>query len=148
MKALGLAGPQEMLRADASAQEAALVLSRIQTSAALVVDEGDRFVGIVTDEHLLKALLPSYVGEADALARVLEEGSAERLWQRLEGRTVRDLIVGGRDEEPVVDGGATLVEVASVMVRAEARIVAVVDDGRLVGGITIDHLLTHLLSRR
>jgi CBS domain-containing protein len=137
-----------MLRADASAQEAALVLSRIQTSAALVVDEGDRFVGIVTDEHLLKALLPSYVGEADALARVLEEGSAERLWQRLEGRTVRDLIVGGRDEEPVVDGGATLVEVASVMVRAEARIVAVVDDGRLVGGITIDHLLTHLLSRR
>jgi CBS domain-containing protein len=147
VKARGLAGPQETLRADAAAHEAALVLSRIQTSAALVVD-GDRFVGIVTDEHLLRALLPSYVEEADALARVLEEGSAERLWQRLEGLTVRDLIVRDRDEEPVVDGGATLVEVASMMVRAEARIVAVVDDGRLVGGITIDHLLTHLLSRR
>ena len=146
MKALGLAGPQETLDAGASAQEAALVLSRIQTSAALVVD-GDRFVGIVTDEGLLRALLPSYVGEADALARVLEEDSSERLWQRLEGRTVRDLIVP-TDTKPVVDGDATLVEVASVMVRAEAPIVAVVEDGRLVGGITIDHLLTHLLSRR
>jgi CBS domain-containing protein len=147
VKALGLAGPQETLRAGASAQEAALVLSRIQTSAALVVD-GDRFVGVVTDENLLRALLPSYVGEADALARVLEEDSSEQLWQRLEGRTVRDLIVQNREEEPVVDGGATLVEVASVMVRAEAPIVAVVEDGRLIGGITIDHLLTHLLSRR
>ena len=146
MKALGLAGPQETLTADASAQDAALVLSRIQTSAALVVDD-DRFVGIVTDEGLLRALLPSYVGEADALARVLEEDSAERLWQRLEGRTARDLIVK-TDTKPVVDGGATLVEVASVMVRAEAPIVAVVEDDRLVGGITIDHLLTHLLSRR
>lgn len=147
MRALGLAGPQETLRADASAQEAALVLSRIQTSAALVVDD-DTFVGVVTDEDLLRALLPSYVGEADALARVLEEGSSERLWQRLEGRTVRDLIVRGRDAEPVVDGDASLVEVASVMVRAEAPIVAVVEGDRLLGGITIDHLLTHLLSRR
>ena len=146
MKALGLAGPQETLHADAPAQEAALVLSRIQTSAALVVDD-DTFVGVVTDEDLLRALLPSYVGEADALARVLEEDSSDRLWQRLEGRTVRDLIQD-REEEAVVDGGATLVEVASVMVRAEAPIVAVVEDGRLVGGITIDHLLTHLLSRR
>jgi CBS domain-containing protein len=147
VKALGLAGPQETLQADAPAQEAALVLSRIQTSAALVVDD-DTFVGVVTDEDLLRALLPSYVGEADALARVLEEESSDRLWQRLEGRTVRDLIVQGRDEQPVVDGGATLVEVASVMVRAEAPIVAVVEDGHLIGGITIDHLLTHLLSRR
>jgi CBS domain-containing protein len=147
VKALGLAGPQETLRADASAQEGALVLSRIQTSAAIVVDD-DEFVGVVTDEDLLRALLPSYVGEADALARVLEEDSSEMLWQRLEGRTVRDLLVPNREEEPVVDGGATLVEVASVMVRAEAPIVAVVEDDRLIGGITIDHLLTHLLSRR
>jgi CBS domain-containing protein len=147
VKALGLAGPQETLWADASAQEAALVLSRIQTSASLVID-GERFVGIDTDENLLRPEQPSYVEEADALARVLEEDSSDQLWQRLEGRTVRDLIVHGRETEPVVDGGATLVEVASVMVRAETPIVAVVEDGRLIGGITIDHLLTHLLSRR
>ncbi len=147
MKALGLAGPQETLRADEPAAEAALVLARIQTSAALVVDDAERLVGVVTDQELLRGLLPSYVEEADALARVLEEDSAQQLWRRLEGRTVRDLIVHDR-EEAVVDGGATLIEVASVMIRADARVVAVVEDGRLVGGITIDHLLTHLLSRR
>jgi CBS domain-containing protein len=146
VRALGLVGPQETLLADASAREAAVVLSRIQTSAALVVDD-DGFVGVVTDEDLLRALLPSYVGQADALARVLEEGSSDLLWQRLEGRAVRDLMIQNREEDPVVDGGATLVEVASVMVRAEAPIVAVVEDGHLIGGITIDHLLTHLLSR-
>jgi CBS domain-containing protein len=147
VKALGLVSPLEVLPVGASAQEAALVLSRFQTDAAIVVDE-DRFIGVVTDEDLLRALLPSYVGDADVLARVLEEGSSERLWQRLEGRTVRDLMTRGREEDPVVDGDASLVEVASVMIRAEAPIVAVMHDGQLVGGITIDHLLTHLLSRR
>ena len=147
MKALGLVSPLEVLPVDASAHEAALLLSRLQTDAAIVVDD-DRFIGVVTDEDLLRALLPSYVEEADALARVLEEASSERLWQRLEGRTVRDLMTRHREEDPVVDGDASLIEVASVMIRAEAPIVAVIHDGRLVGGITIDHLLTHLLSRR
>jgi CBS domain-containing protein len=145
MKALGLVGPQETLRADAPAQEAAVVLSRIQTSAALVVDDHG-FAGVVTEADLLEALLPSYVGQADALARVLEEASSERLWAGLEGRTVRDLMVSERDEEPVVDGDATLIEIASVMVRARTPIVAVVESGRMVGGITIDHLLSHLIA--
>jgi CBS domain-containing protein len=145
VKALGLASPQETLRADAPAQEAAVVLSRIQTSAALVVDDRG-FAGVVTEGDLLEALLPSYVGQADALARVLEEGSSDRLWARLEGHTVRDLMVDQRDEDPVVDGDATLIEVASVMVRAKTPIVAVVESGRMVGGITIDHLLSHLIA--
>jgi CBS domain-containing protein len=147
VKALGLVSPLEVLPVDASAHDAALLLSRLQTDAVIVVAD-DRFIGVVTDEDLLRALLPSYVGEADALARVLEEASAERLWERLEGRTVRDLMTRSRKEDPVVDGDASLVEVASVMIRAEAPIVAVIQDGKLVGGITIDHLLTHLLSRR
>jgi CBS domain-containing protein len=148
MKALGLASPQETLMAEAPAREAALALSRIQTSAALVMDEEGGLAGVVTEEDLLRALLPRYVGEAESLARVLEEASAEQLWQRLEGRTVRDLLARERDEEAVVDPEATLVEVASVMVRSETPLVAVVDAGRVLGGISIDHLLTHLLARR
>jgi CBS domain-containing protein len=46
-----------------------------------------------------------------------------------------------------VDADATLVEVASVMTHAQVRLVAVVQNGRLIGGISIDHLLTHLLPR-
>jgi CBS domain-containing protein len=148
MKALGLASPQESLRADAPAEDAAQALSRIQTNAAFVVDASDRLVGVLTEADVLRSLLPSYVGEADALARVVEEASAEQLWRRLENQTVRDLLPPERDEEPVVDGDATLVEVASVMVRAGVPIVAVVEGDRFVGGIAIDHLLAHLIPRR
>jgi CBS domain-containing protein len=145
--ALGLCGPQATLRADASAAEAAAMLARVETSAALVVDEAGGLVGILSDEDLLLGLLPGYLGETTALARVLEEGSADELWQRLEARTVRDLLPPPRDVAPVVDRDATLVEVASVMTRARVRVVAVVDEGRVVGGITIDHLLSHLVRR-
>lgn len=148
MRARELAGPQPTLRADASAAEAALVLVRIETSAALVTDAQERFVGVVSDEDLLRALLPGYIGDAEALARVLEEGTAGQLWHRLETRTLRDLMTHDRLEEPVVEGDATLVEVASVMVRADVRLVAVLEEGRLIGGVTMDHLLSHLIPRR
>jgi CBS domain-containing protein len=123
------------------------MLARVETSAALVVDEAGELVGILSDEDLLFHLLPGYVGETTSLARVLEEGTAEELWHRLEARTVRDLLPPSRDLAPVVDRDATLIEVASVMMRARVRIVAVVDEGRVVGGITIDHLLSHLVRR-
>jgi CBS domain-containing protein len=47
-----------------------------------------------------------------------------------------------------VDGEDTLVEVADVMVRSRASLVGVMDQGRLVGGISIDDLIIHLLKPR
>jgi CBS domain-containing protein len=136
------------LRSDAPAGEAAAVLARHEIRAVLVVDERERFVGVLSDSELLRGLLPPYVGEASMLAHVLEEGAAEILYRRLEGRLVAGLMPHDRDVVPVVDADDTLVEVASVMVRARASAVGVMDGGRLIGGITIDDLLSHLLSRR
>ena len=148
MKARNLASPQPVLRSDAPAGEAAAVLARHEIRAVLVVDERERFVGVLSDSELLRGLLPPYVGEASMLAHVLEEGAAEILYRRLEGRLVAGLMPHDRDVVPVVDADDTLVEVASVMVRARASAVGVMDGGRLIGGITIDDLLSHLLSRR
>ena len=148
MKARNLASPQPVLRSDAPAGEAAAVLARHEIRAVLVVDERERFVGVLSDSELLRGLLPPYVGEASMLAHVLEEGAAEILYRRLEGRLVADLMPKDRDVVPVVDADDTLVEVASVMVRARASAVGVMDGGPLIGGITIDDLLSHLLSRR
>jgi CBS domain-containing protein len=53
-----------------------------------------------------------------------------------------------RDVAPIVDGDDTLVEVADVMVRSRASLVGVMDGGRLVGGISIDDLISHLLKPR
>jgi CBS domain-containing protein len=148
MKARNLASPQPVVRVDAPARDAAAVLARHDVRAVLVVDERDEFLGVLSDSELLRGLLPPYVDQARMLAHVLEEGTAEALYRRLEGRSVADLMPGNRDVVPLVGGDDTLVEVASVMVRARASAAGVVDDGRLIGGITIDDLLSHLLSRR
>ena len=148
MKARNLASPQPVLRVRAPARDAAAVLGRHDVRSVLVVDDQGSFVGILSDSELLRGLLPSYVDLSSTLAHVLEEGAAEVLYRRLEGRAIADLMPRDRDVAPLVGGDDTLVEVASVMVRARASAVGVIDDDRLIGGITIDDLLSHLLSRR
>jgi len=148
MKARNLASPRETVRTDDPASEAARILSRHDVRAVLVVDPGGEFSGVISDSELLRRLLPPYLEDNKALARVLEESAAEAFYRRLEGRTVADLMPDDRDEAPVVQGDDTLVEVAAVMVRSRASLVGVLDAGRLVGGISIDDLVTHLLRMR
>jgi CBS domain-containing protein len=148
MKARNLASPRDTVGRDDPASEAARILARHDVRAVLVVDSDGGFVDALSDSELLRALLPSYVEDDESLARVLEESASEVLFQRLEGRTVGDLVPADREADPVVNGEDTLVESASAMVRSRASMVGVVDDGRLIGGISIDDLLTHLLGRR
>lgn len=145
MKARDLVSPHHRLRADAPASEAVATLSRHDVRAALIVDERGRFVGVLSDSELLRALLPPFVDESEALARVFEEAASESLFRRLEGRSVRDLMPAEREVPPTVRADDTLVEVASVMVRARASLVGVQEGERLAGGISLDDLLTHLL---
>ncbi|HEV8564746.1 MAG TPA: CBS domain-containing protein [Actinomycetota bacterium] len=148
MKARNLASPRETLRTDDPASEAARILSRHDVRAVLVVDAEGHLAGVLSDSELLRRLLPAYVEDNEALARVLDEAASEALYQRLEGRTVAELVRTDREEAPVVDGEDTLVEVAAVMVRSRASLVGVVDAGRLIGGISIDDLVSHLLRPR
>ena len=137
-----------MLRDTAPAVEAAAVLVRHDVRAALVVGDAGEFVGVLSDSELLRALLPPFVGESRALARVLEEGASDVLFRRVESLSVRDLMPDERDATPIVHGDDTLVEVADVMVRSRASLVGVLDEGRLIGGISIDDLISHLLKPR
>lgn len=148
MKARNLVSPQHTIRVDAPAMEVAVVLARHDVRGVLVVDASNRFVDVLSDSELLRYLLPPYVDAASSLAHVLEESAADVLFRRLEGRVVSDLVPREREHDPVVEGEDTLVEVASVMVRAHASLVGVLEDGRLIGGISIDDLLSHLLTRR
>jgi CBS domain-containing protein len=148
MKARNLASPRETIPADAPAADAARILARHDVRAVLVIDATGGFAGVLSDSELLRGLLPSYVEEHDALARVLDEFASEALYRRLEGKSVADLMPVDRETEPVVDADDNLIEVASTMVHARASLVGVVDDGRLIGGISIDDLISHLLKLR
>ncbi len=148
MKARNLASPRETLRTDDPASEAARILSRHDVRAILVVDASGEFAGVISDSELLRCLLPAYLEENESLARVMEESAAEALYRRLEGRTVADLMPEDRDDQPVVNGDDTLIEVALVMVRSRASLVGVLDGGHLIGGVAIEDLVTHLLRKR
>jgi len=146
MRARNLASPRETIRRDASAAEAARILARHDIRAILVVDEGGAFAGVLSDSELLRGLLPAYVTDNEALARVLEESASDALYRRIGSKTVADLMPTDRDVDPVVRADDTLVEVAAVMVRARASLVGVIEGDRLVGGISIDDLVSHLLK--
>lgn len=145
MKARDLARPHPELRPDAPAVDVARLIADPGIRAILVVDEHGAVRGVVSEADLLRFLLPPYVTEAEALAGVLEEEAAEALWRRLQGKTAHDLLPEEREELPEVAAEATLVEVASTMVRSGSPLVAVTEAGRILGGITIGRLLDHLL---
>ena len=148
MRARNIASRHYTVAAEAPASEAAGILSRLDVRAVLVVDAEGRLAGVLSDSRLLAALLPDYVEEDAALARVLEEDATDVLWRRLEGRSAADLLDAHEGPHPEVDGGARLIEVAAMMVHTRLSLVGVRDQGQLMGGISIDDLLTHLLRAR
>ena len=147
MKAGQLASPHPVVRWNTPASEAARLVADPQVRAALVLDDSGRFRGVLSDTRLLRLLLPPYVDGDRAMAAVLDEQAAGALWRRLEGRTAADLIAGEDEELPAIEADATLIEVASLMVRTRSSLVAVREEERVIGAITIVALLEQLLLR-
>lgn len=114
---------------------------------AVVSEQGD-LVGLVTEEDMLSAMLPSYVLADQALASVLEEAAGESLLQRLERKRVRDVVDLSRRDRPRVRPDDTLIEVASAMARSNDPGVLVVQEDRPVGVVTLERLLAACLGPR
>ena len=147
MRARDLATPYPSVAPDTPAEEAARLLAEEPVEGVFVQDDQGELQGLVADTTLLAFLLPRYLAEDRALVGVLGEDVADALWQRLRGRTVRDLLPASTAELPEVDGNDTLVKVAATLVRSGASLVAVRDrDGRLLGGITTSQLIRRLLG--
>jgi CBS domain-containing protein len=149
VRARDLAIAYPSLAPDAPAQEAARLLAEENVEGVFVHDEHAELQGVVTDTMLLAFLLPRYLAEDRALVGVLGEDVADALWQRLEGRPVRELLPASTAGLAEVDADDTLVKVAATLVRASASLVVVRDPGgRLLGGITTSRLITRLLGAR
>jgi CBS domain-containing protein len=144
-RARDLTSPYPSLPTDAPAAEVARILAEEEVDVVFIERQG-QLQGVVSDIGLLARLLPSYVVEDPKLAQVLEEGAADLLWRRLEGRRAGELLAKAGSEIPQVEGDATLMEVAAAMAGARAPLVAVREGGRLVGGITSSALLSRLLQ--
>ena len=103
---------------------------------------------------MLRFVLPDYIEEDATLARVIPESEADLLCQGLAGKTVADLMpdkayLPKRDRDrPIVDPRATAMQIASVMSRQHSPMVAVVEDGAVLGVVTVHRLFGALLPKR
>jgi CBS domain-containing protein len=104
--------------------------------------------------QVLRFVLPDYVEEDARLARVIPEAEADRLCFVLAGRTVAELMpdkayLPKRDRDrPIVDVRATAMQIASVMTKQHSPMVAVVQDGAVLGVVTVHRLLGALLPKQ
>jgi len=115
----------------------------------LVVRSAAGFV-VVPASQVLRVALPRYVLDDPSLARVWGDESADELTARLAGLTVTDLVAAlerpDRPAQPTVDPDATSVEIAAVLSSARVPLVAVVDGDDLLGVVTVNGLVHHLVG--
>jgi predicted transcriptional regulator len=126
---------------DADAAEAARLLATHRLPGLIVTDERGRPVAILPGSQVVRFLVPKYVQDDPALARVVDESLADRLADKLAGTTVRKLLPEPPPELPVVKADDTVLEIAALMARLRCPLVAVVDGDRIVGAITASRLL-------
>lgn len=148
MRARDLARPFPVVGLDTEAVDAALAMVREGRPGVLVVDERGLPYAVLPGSQVLRHLLPDYLREDPALARALDDRSADEMCRALSHARVRDLLPRrqGRDELPVVEGAATSLEVAAVMARLHSPLVAVVEAGAVLGAVTVSALLGELLT--
>ena len=147
MRARDLAEPFPLVHLDTDAMEAARLLAGQRLPGLIVCGADDQPYTVLPGSQVLRFIIPGYVQEDLALARVYDEQASDELLGKLTNSTVRDVLPGERDldELPIVDHDATTIEVAAVMARMHSPIVAVVNGDKLLGAITVSRLLDHLL---
>jgi len=145
MRARDIADEYPVIDLDADAVSAVRALVDERLPGLVVTDENRVPNVVLAASEVLRLMVPPYVQDDPTLARVYDEEYADRLATRLSGRSVRELLPERPFELSIVDPDATVVELAALMIRSHCPIVAVVEDGRLTGVVTMTHLLELIL---
>jgi CBS domain-containing protein len=131
---------------DTPAIEAARLLAEQDLPGLILVDGDGRPLTILPGTQVLRLAVPGYCQDDPALARVVDEAHADRFLHRLDGKTVRQCLPEQPRELPVADTKATVLELAALMARTRSPVVAVVENGRLVGAVTLQSLMDRALE--
>ncbi len=147
MRARELSEPYPTVGLDSQAVEAAKAMAGQRLPGLIVCDREGHPYTVLPGSQVLRFLIPRYVQDDPALARVFGERASDEMWGKLSSSTVRDVLPPKQhvDELPIVDGDATTIEVAAVMARMHSPVVAVVEGGEVLGAITVSRLLAHLV---
>ncbi|MET8141749.1 CBS domain-containing protein [Sphaerisporangium sp. NPDC005288] len=128
------------------AAEAARLLAEQDLPGLIVLDGDGRPLCVLPGTQVLRLAVPRYCQDDPALARVIDEDQADAFVRALGGRTVGECLPEQPRELPITDPDATVLEVAALMARTRSPLIAVVEEGVLLGAITLQTLLARALA--
>ncbi len=141
MRAEKIAEEFPVVTLDSNALDAVRLLATRRLPGLVVTDSSGTPVTILPASQVVRLLVPPYVQEDPSLAGVLSESMADRVADKLGGKTVEAVLPKPRPQMATVNADDTIVEVAAIMARDHSPLVAVMADERLVGVITASRIL-------
>jgi CBS domain-containing protein len=146
MRAVELAEPFPIVGLGTAALTAARMMGEARLPGLIVCEDDGSPHTVLGGSQVLRFMIPQYVQDDPALARVYDEASSEKLLGKLSDRKVSDLLPTRqeRDELPVVDADATTVEIAALMARLHSPVVGVLEGRRVIGAVTVSRLFEYL----
>lgn len=149
MRARELARPFPTVTLATDALVAAATMARRDLPGLVVLDDKGRPSAVVPASQVLQFVIPGYVQADPHLARVYDEDAADTFCRKLAAVSIGDLLDAQRGDDherpPIVDGDATMIEVAAVMAHSHSPLAVVVEGDDIVGVIRIAALLGRLL---
>ena len=147
MRARDLVTECRTVRLDTPALDAARLLAREDPPGLVVVDNDGKPLTVLPGSQVLRLGVPSYIQEDPALARVVDEASADVFLRALGDRTVEQCLPKQSQELAVVTPDATVLELAALMARTRTPLVAVVDPQLgMIGAVTLATLMDRLVE--
>jgi CBS domain-containing protein len=144
-----LAAPCPSIGMDDDVLDAVRMMAEQRLPGIVVCERSGRPTRILPGSQVLRFVIPRYVQDEAALARVISERASDRLLGELVGKKVRDVLSQPPDVDlAVVNPDDTVLEIAVLMARTHSPLVAVVEDNLLIGCVTLPRLLDVLLAPR
>jgi len=137
-----------VVRGDSSAIEAARLVAQHRLPGLVITDPAGIPRHILPASQVVGLLVPAYVQDDPALAGVLSELTADRVAEKLSGKSVDEVLPKSLPPMAVANADDTIIEVAAIMAQAHSPLVAVVTEHRLIGVITASRLLEVALGNR
>jgi predicted transcriptional regulator len=132
---------------DSNALDAVRLLATRRLPGLVVTDSAGTPVTILPASQVVRLLVPPYVQDDPSLAGVLSESMADRIADKLGGKTVAAVLPKPSPDMATVKSDDTIVEVAAIMAGNRSPLVVVMSGGGLVGVITASRLLEVALGK-
>ncbi|MEZ0357389.1 hypothetical protein CRM90_08775 [Mycobacterium sp. ENV421] len=141
MRAKQIAEQFPVVALDSAALDAVRLMAEQRLPGLVVTDAQGIPLTILPASQVVRLLVPAYIQDDPSLAGVLGEQAADRIADKLGGKSVQQVLPKSAPHMPTVDADDTIVEVAAIMARDHSPLVAVMTGKQLVGVITASRLL-------